>query len=67
VLEDRLAAAVGDGEVQLLVRAELGERHVVDGAGDGGTVDDVDGERARDPLCPAQERLGDGHVRGGRA
>lgn len=43
--------------MQLLVRAELGERHIVDRARDAGAAHDVDGERARELLGTAHERL----------
>lgn len=66
MFEDRFAAAVGDREVELLVRSELGKRHVLHGPGDGGTVDDVDLQRPGEALVATDERLGDGHARGGR-
>jgi RimJ/RimL family protein N-acetyltransferase len=57
VLENGLAAAVGEGQVQLLARPEVGKRHVVDGAGHACPMHDVDGERARQPLCTTDKGL----------
>jgi RimJ/RimL family protein N-acetyltransferase len=67
VLERGLAAAIGNGDVQLFVGAERGERHVVDRPRDAGAVDHVDGERARVLLRAARERLGDRHMGARRA
>jgi diamine N-acetyltransferase len=67
VFEDRFAAAVGDREVELLLRTQLGERHVLDGPGHGCSVHDVDSQRPREALVAARERFRDRHVRGRRA
>lgn len=67
MLEHGGAAAIGDGEVQLLTGAQLGERHVVDGPRHGCPVHDVDGERAREAFVPAGEGLGYRHVCGRRS
>jgi RimJ/RimL family protein N-acetyltransferase len=63
VFEHGLAAAVGDGEMQLLARAQLGKRHVVDRSGDGCAVHDIDRQGPLDALLAADERLVDGHAR----
>jgi RimJ/RimL family protein N-acetyltransferase len=62
VLEHGRTAAIGDREVQLFVGAQLGERDVVDGPGHGGSVDDVDRERAREPFIAAREGFGHGYA-----
>ncbi len=51
--------------MELLVRAELGQRHVVDGARDRSPAHHIDRERPRETLAAAHERLGDGHARRG--
>lgn len=64
VFEGGLAAAIRDGQMEHLIRADLGQRHVVHGPGDGRAADHVDRERARHPRSAADERLGDGHAGG---
>jgi diamine N-acetyltransferase len=65
VLEARLAAAIGDGEVQLLGRTEVGQRNIIDRSGHGGAVHDVDRQGPREVLRPADEGLRHGHATGG--
>jgi RimJ/RimL family protein N-acetyltransferase len=67
VLEGGLAAAISDREVQLFARAELGQRHVVDGPRDGRPMDDIDRERSRQTLRPPGERFRDRDARCRRA
>ena len=66
MLELDPAITVGNREVQLFIRAEIDERDVVDGAGDGRAVDDVDRQRSRETFVAAGEALVHRHVRGRR-
>jgi RimJ/RimL family protein N-acetyltransferase len=67
MFEHRGAGAIRDRQVQLLIGAQLGERNVVDRAGDGGPVDDVDRERARETFVAADKPFGHGHACGRRS
>jgi RimJ/RimL family protein N-acetyltransferase len=67
VLERGPAVAIGDRQMELLVRAQIGQRHVVDRAGDRCAADDVDLEWPRHVLSAAAERLRHGDVVGRRA
>jgi RimJ/RimL family protein N-acetyltransferase len=66
VLEARLAAAISDGEVELLGRTEVGEGNVIDRPGHRGTVHDVDRQGPREMLRAPHEGLRDGHATGCR-
>ena len=62
MFEDGRAVAIGDGQVELFIRAEARERDVLDGPRDGRAVDDVDLERPRESLVAAREGFGDRHA-----
>jgi RimJ/RimL family protein N-acetyltransferase len=66
VFEDGVAASIGHGEVELLVRSKPGEGYVLHRAGDCRAVNDVDLQRPAEALVAAHERLGDRHVCGRR-